>query len=131
MQKIFQKVFLSSCNLTGKNHFGQEPNVSQMQDLWKNTASNINFPYKPYSEKINVQINVPIKTKFSNKFKKPYFWPIFIPYFFQDIWLSCTAPSGPLAEVQKKLINHLQQTSGQKNGRTELIYRTLLAMAGV
>ena len=43
----------------------QELDFSQGQDLCNNTANNINFLYRPNSEKK--------MTKFSNKFQKPYF----------------------------------------------------------
>ena len=46
----------------------QEPDFSQVWDVCKNTAVNINF--------IVDQIHKKLITKFSNKFKKPYFWPI-------------------------------------------------------
>ena len=45
----------------------QEPDFPQVWDLCKNTAVNINFLYRPNSEKL--------MTKFSNKFKKPNFGP--------------------------------------------------------
>ena len=71
----------------------QEPDFSQVWDLCQNTAVNINFLYKPNSEKL--------MTKFSNKFIKPYFWPIFPIsrakiFFPKNPALSCTTPHWPL-----------------------------------
>ena len=58
------KLIQKSCNLIGWENFGPY--------LRNQICNNVNFRYRPNSEKL--------MTKFSNKFKKPYFWPRFGPF---------------------------------------------------
>ena len=90
----------------------QEPNFSQVWDLCKNTAININF---------TDQFPKKLRTKFSNNLKNGFFSP--------KIRLSCT-PHGPLSPCW---VSEKQMSQYQENFRMEgqtLIHRTLPATVG-
>ena len=119
-----------------------EPEFSQIWDLCKNTANNINFHYRPNSEKI--------MSKFSNTLKNPIFCQFFEQkYFLQKIWPSCAATHGSLTPcwvskktnepIPRKLLDGRMEgqkdrrMEGQKDRRKDrqtLIHRTLLTKAG-
>ena len=73
----------------------QEPDFPDLWDLCRKIKNNINFHYRPNSEK-------KLMATVFNKFKKPYFWAIFgqflqfsfFLFLFGKIWLSHTTSYG-------------------------------------
>ena len=117
----------------------QEPEFSQIWDLCRNTANNINFHYRTNSVKINDKI-------FQYFQKKTCFWSIFGP-FSQFLKKFFSRKSGSVkhnfiwvCSIMPKFRKNYwfnskktpRQTEGQKDGQEgqTLFYRILLATAG-